>query len=156
MCQEFSSVSWAINCGANSTDRGGDRAQETFRHRIRWKLQKIWNPISYCFRSSNCISGTGKTPCAGSQRRRQHRKLPPRRPRRGKEARQPILNWFFWSSRTVSLRGHISSGAETEKKEAAEPKHVPARLVTWPAVLTALEGLCLSLLFAFAHMWPAV
>ena len=43
-------------------------------------------------------------------------------------------------------------GAETEKKEAAEPKHVPARLVTWPAVLTALEGLCLSLLIAFAHM----
>ena len=50
-------------------------------------------------------------------KRRQHRKVLPRRPGRGKEARQPILNWFFWSSRTFSLRSHICSGAEMKAKE---------------------------------------
>ena len=97
-------------------------------------------PISSCFRSSNCISGIGKTPCAEAKGEGSTESCQQEDQEGERRPGNPFSIDFLKLTNFLLTKPHIFRCGNG--KEAAEPKHVPA-------VLTALEGLCLSLFDCF-------
>ncbi len=70
--------------------------------------------------------------------------------RKGKGGRATPSQLITWRAHAFFSKATYHAGAAQEKP--AEPIYVPARLVTWPAILSALEGLLRIDLFAC--IWP--
>ena len=108
--------------------------------------------ISACFRSSNCISGKTKAPCTEAQSEGSTERCCQEDQEKERRLGNPFWIDFFEARELSPYEAtyvQVLKSIWKAKEKAAEPKHVPARLVTWPAVLTALEGLCLSLFDCF-------